>query len=204
MHLDSVSALPWSFPEWYWILKSYPINVKAHQVSLPDGSRRDISHFRAWWSTTTVKWLPRKYGLHFWVATITDNFSRSVTEYFFSVSKRFPSSTINNCTLSTTLYLSEAKANTISTSVSIQCKTKMNWAVLWVLICMVHLTVCPCHVTYAFQRESTIYSCLNVKKLLAQSRREIWSLGDCNWTRTHNHLVNKRKLNDLAKLASLP
>ena len=35
------------------------------------------------------------------------------------------------------------------------------------------LTVCFYHVTYAFQSESTLYSCLNVKELLARSRREI-------------------------------
>ena len=35
------------------------------------------------------------------------------------------------------------------------------------------LTVCYYHVTYAFQSESTLYSCLNVKELLARSRREI-------------------------------
>ena len=29
------------------------------------------------------------------------------------------------------------------------------------------LTVCSCHVRYAFQSESTLYSCLNVKELLA-------------------------------------
>ena len=34
-------------------------------------------------------------------------------------------------------------------------------------------TVCFCHVTYAFQSESTLYSCLNVKELLARSRRKI-------------------------------
>ena len=34
------------------------------------------------------------------------------------------------------------------------------------------LTVCSCHVTYAFQSESTLCSCLNVKELLARSRRE--------------------------------
>ena len=56
------------------------------------------------------------------------------------------------------------------------------------------------HVTYAFQSESILYSCLNVKELLAQSRRQIWSLSDCNWTRTHNHLVRKRTFNHLAKL----
>ena len=32
------------------------------------------------------------------------------------------------------------------------------------------------HVTYAFQSESTLYSCLNVKELLAGNRRIIWSL----------------------------
>ena len=35
------------------------------------------------------------------------------------------------------------------------------------------LTVSSCHVTYAFESESTLYSCLNVKELLARSRREI-------------------------------
>ena len=64
-----------------------------------------------------------------------------------------------------------------------------------------NLTVCSCHVTYGFQSESTLYSCLNVKELLARSRREIWSLSDCNWTRTHNHLIRKGTLNHLAKLA---
>ena len=29
------------------------------------------------------------------------------------------------------------------------------------------VTVCNHHVTYAFQSESTVYSCLNVKELLA-------------------------------------
>ena len=65
------------------------------------------------------------------------------------------------------------------------------------------MTVCSCHVRYAFQSESTFYSCLNVKELLARSRHEIWRFSDCNWTRTHNHLVHKRTLNHLAKLASL-
>ena len=35
------------------------------------------------------------------------------------------------------------------------------------------MTVCSYHVTYAFQNESTLHSCLNVKELLARSRREI-------------------------------
>ena len=54
-------------------------------------------------------------------------------------------------------------------------------------------SVCSCHVTYAFQSEFTLYSCLNVKALLARSRREIWSFSYCNWTRTHNHLTTLAK-----------
>ena len=47
-----------------------------------------------------------------------------------------------------------------------------------VLYCHQHeeiLTVCSCHVTYAFQSEST-FSCLNIKELLAQKRCKICSL----------------------------
>ena len=65
------------------------------------------------------------------------------------------------------------------------------------------MTVCSCYVTYAFQSESAHCSCLNVKELLARSRRKIWSLSDCNWTRTQNHLVRKQTLNHLARLALL-
>ena len=67
--------------------------------------------------------------------------------------------------------------------------------VLWVLIYTVHLIVCSYHVTYVFQSESTLYSCLNVKELLDQDRCNIWSSSDCNGTRTNNHLVYKRTLN---------
>ena len=35
------------------------------------------------------------------------------------------------------------------------------------------LIVCFYHVTYEFESESTFYSCLNVKELLARSRRHI-------------------------------
>ena len=41
-----------------------------------------------------------------------------------------------------------------------------------------HLTVWSYHVTYAFQSESTLYSCLNVKEILAQNRRDIWNLSE--------------------------
>ena len=62
------------------------------------------------------------------------------------------------------------------------------------------MPVCSYHVTYAFQSEYMLYICLNVKELLAGNKRDIWSLGDCNGTRVHNHLVLKRTLNHLAKL----
>ena len=57
-----------------------------------------------------------------------------------------------------------------------------------------------CH---AFQSESTLYNCLNVKELVDQIRRHIWCLSDNNRIRTHNHLVHKQTLNHLAKLTSL-
>ena len=80
-----------------------------------------------------------------------------------------------------------------------------NWpndrAVFWVLTCTAQLTLCTCHVTYVFESESTLYSCLYLMELLASSRREIWRLSDCNWTRTKNHWVLKRTLNILTKLA---
>ena len=43
--------------------------------------------------------------------------------------------------------------------------------------------------------------CLNFKELLAWSRFYIWSLSDSNGSRTQNHLVCKRTLNQLVKLA---
>ena len=61
-----------------------------------------------------------------------------------------------------------------------------------------HLIVCSHHVTYAFQSESTFYTCLNVKKLLVRNRCKIWS--DSNRTLTHNLLVRIWKLNHFAKL----
>ena len=54
---------------------------------------------------------------------------------------------------------------------------------------------------YAFQSESTLYSCLNVKERLARNKDDICSLSDSNGIRTHNHLVHKRTLNYLGKLA---
>ena len=64
------------------------------------------------------------------------------------------------------------------------------------------LLECCYHVTYEFQRESTLYSLPECQgTILAQIRRHIWSLNDSNEIRTHNHLVRKRTLNHLVKLA---
>ena len=58
------------------------------------------------------------------------------------------------------------------------------------------LTVCYYLVTYAFQSESTLYSCLIVVE-------DIWIINGSNPNWTHNHLVLKRTLNHKVKLASL-
>ena len=63
------------------------------------------------------------------------------------------------------------------------------------------VSVSSYHVTYEFYSESTHCSCLNVKELLARNRRDIWSLSDCNRIRPHHHLVRKRALNYIVKLA---
>ena len=60
------------------------------------------------------------------------------------------------------------------------------------------MTVCSCNLTYVFQSESTLYSCLNVKELFAWRKRKIWSLSEYNWTRNQKHLVCKQTLNHLA------
>ena len=51
------------------------------------------------------------------------------------------------------------------------------------------------YVTYAFQSESTLYSCLNLKEPPAQNKCDILRLSDSNRIQTHNHLVLKRTLN---------
>ena len=76
-----------------------------------------------------------------------------------------------------------------------------DWALSWVLICMVHLTECYYHATYAFQSESTLYSCLNFKELSTRNWCSSWSFSGSNRIRTHNDLVHKRTLNHLAKFA---
>ena len=58
-----------------------------------------------------------------------------------------------------------------------------NWptdgAEMGVLICTLYLTVPSYHFTYTFQSEYRIYIWMNVKDILRQNRRNIWSLSDC-------------------------
>ena len=63
------------------------------------------------------------------------------------------------------------------------------------------MTVCPYHVTYAFQSKSKLYCYLNIKEIFDQKRHDIWGLSNSNGTRTHNQLFRKRTLNHFAKLA---
>ena len=72
--------------------------------------------------------------------------------------------------------------------------------VLLVLICTAHMTLCSYLVTYVSQSEPTLYICLNVRQFLPRRRYGIWSLSECNVTRTQNYIVHKPTLNHLAKL----
>ena len=73
---------------------------------------------------------------------------------------------------------------------------------LWVLICLEHLTVSSHHVTHLFQSESTISSFPNLKDVFAKNSRDTQRLGECSGIQTHNHLVCKRPMNYLIKLAT--
>ena len=86
------------------------------------------------------------------------------------------------------------------------------WCIIWCIIEKTFsmkrtintlLVVCSYHVMYAFQNESTFYSCLNVKELLARNRHDIWSLSDWNGARTHKFLVCKWTFKHLPKLVDL-
>ena len=81
-------------------------------------------------------------------------------------------------------------------------KNLQNISPVW--FSQINKLVCYYHVTYAFQREPTLYSCLSIKELLTRNRRDIWSLsGSSNGIRTPNHLLCELTTNHLAKLAKL-
>ena len=91
--------------------------------------------------------------------------------------------------------------STLLNTVAISEVLTNDWAVLWVLICTIHLTVCYCYFRYTFQGESILYSYLNATKLPARNKFDIWNLSDSNRIWTHNLLVRKQTLNHLAKRA---
>ena len=62
------------------------------------------------------------------------------------------------------------------------------------------MTVGSDDVKYVFQRESTLWNLLNVKKLLAWNKSNTLTLSVCHRIRTHNHYFCKRTLKYLAKL----
>ena len=57
-----------------------------------------------------------------------------------------------------------------------------------------------CHVRI-LETVHTLYL-LEFQETLCLKQFKIGSVSDCNWTQIHNHLVNKRTLNNLAKLAT--
>ena len=62
-----------------------------------------------------------------------------------------------------------------------------------------YLTVCSYNVGLMFQSEFILYSCMNVKELLAWNRHYIWRFSDCNEIWTYNHLDCKQTLDHLVK-----
>ena len=63
---------------------------------------------------------------------------------------------------------------------------------------MMHVIIMLCT---SFRENLYSMVCLNVKELLARNRCHIWSLSNNSEIWTHNHLICKRTLNCLAKLA---
>ena len=58
--------------------------------------------------------------------------------------------------------------------------------------CTEQVQLCDLIVSRTFQSDSALYSCLNVKELLAQNRCDIRSLSDSNGIRAHDHLARKQ------------
>ena len=78
----------------------------------------------------------------------------------------------------------------------LHCENLPVWSI-WLYVLIISRTC------FRVNPHSTLYSCLNLKELLAQNRHEIWTLSDWNCSWTYNHLVRKRTLNHLAKLAKM-
>ena len=73
----------------------------------------------------------------------------------------------------------------------------LSWKNIWewkILDCM----SLSCHV-----RVSTLYSCLNIKELLAQNRHDIWSKNDCNGTQPHSLWKNVQPFSQTGQMIEL-
>ena len=89
------------------------------------------------------------------------------------------------------------------TEETLNAKLQFLWSVQGKALCF--MIVCSYHVTYPFQGEFTLFSCLNVKELFARNRPDICRLCDYNEIsiilHSHNHLDRKQTRNHWASLA---
>ena len=79
----------------------------------------------------------------------------------------------------------------------VECFEKVFWKTIFHRFYIIIVS----HASFRVNLHSIV--CLNVKELLAWSRRNIWSLSDSNAVWTHNHLVRKRPSGLFLKKASL-
>ena len=152
-----------------------------HSISMPvvNSNRRRIS-------LTYLVWLRIATGWDFGIA-LHDGVNEHIylTIFSYHVTYAFQSkSTLYSC-LNVKENLAQNKCDICSLSdcngtrthnhlVRKQTTVYPKWpndgAVLWILLCTVHLTVCPYHETSAFQSESTLYS----KYLWKHLRKHQW------------------------------
>ena len=74
-----------------------------------------------------------------------------------------------------------------------------DWAALLSVLCIWLYVIIMSRTSFRVNPHFVIF--LDVKELLARSRRHIWSLSDSSEIRTYNRLDCKQTLNDLAKLS---
>ena len=80
-------------------------------------------------------------------------------------------------------------------------KCNQQMACLWNVISAVFEFRAATRVIYELR--ATINNCMFLSCHVRISEWIQWSLSDCNWARTHNHLVHKRTLNHLVKPAKV-
>src|SRR5690606_12560899 len=77
---DKASASWWCFPDLYTMSKVYSCNCSDQRAKRLVGLRRDFNQQSEWWSVTTMKGRPYRYGRNFCTAQIIAKHSRSVVE----------------------------------------------------------------------------------------------------------------------------